>query len=238
MVFVKYVDLVSDNLIDNRHHFVKQLMREKYEDLSFSCLSAIARVIAECFDNERWQIHLDLMKETASEKRIVEGKKRMLKAFKHMELLKDREYPAKVAQLAKRTPFYEDLLHLFGNIHSPRPENELVTEFMFPESYRGNENKAHQVAKEIFDLIRDATLRSMSPKTEGDISKEEWAATTSNDRGLSLRKKIALKKLEMVQEYKELQKRSNNESHTKKHVSFSNENGSNSNAKANKRAKH
>ena len=146
-------------------------------------------VIFECIENERWHIHLDMMDENVREKKIImEGNKRILLAFDRL-MNGDSLSAADVAKLSKRTFYYKDLLHLFGNTNTPYTREELISEYMFPNSYLGHEDEIIKKGKEIFYLIKEATIRSMSPKTNDDIRKEEWTATTSNDPGDSLTKK-------------------------------------------------
>ena len=230
MGFVKYVDLVNNHLMENQFEFIKQLHDCKdYKGLSYSCLRAVVHVITECIEYERYKIHFELMKKKVNLKqRIEDGNSQMLLALDEMKSLKlHPDHQIDVATLVDRNFYYKGLLNLFGHLmspishgrnKSPNPVDDLVSQYFFPDSYRNNEEKIYQVTKSIFDIIERGTRRSMLFETEADISKEEWAASTSTDLGDSMKKEVALKKIQILEERKRLAQSSNSKPGSKKRV--------------------
>ena len=205
MGLVKYIDLEDKKLIDNQHNFIMQLIGKKYNDLSYSCVGCVVDVITQCLVEERFMISVDMIKDKTNEcDKSTVRTARMLSILRDIDRLKDPLHEINLTSLTCRTDYYEDILKLFRHRQAPEAMQELVLEYMFPESYRGNEDKIAQISHEIFDYIRYATTRSILIETEDDISKEEWAASVSNDPRDYLTKKRALSQLKILENKKQL----------------------------------
>lgn len=146
MGLVKYKNIETGELLSSPTLFIKQI-GNAYQPFEQELISLIIEVIRECIIDEKV------------------GGSDLYDALEKMSKLKTNMYPVPEG-LNQISRSYKDLLVLFRNQNI----EGFLKSCNFPEGYAaGREEEVSQMAKDIFDNIRDATERSLG----GEATKDE-----------------------------------------------------------------